>query len=680
MSKFAIVLSLLFFLSISLMGQTTYIPGDLTVGGDGGVTTKSVTGQVVSDFNPYLQGNSLISDRSFPIERIVFRGSSTFIESSQSNYITDELLVLTIMQRFKTNVLFQAGYNTINICDGWWLGRNQTTGKIEYNPTNFPHGIRWLMDTLHSNGFYGVLYYDDKGVPTVSPSPGPHKPTFDVADLGIITSENFSNDCVTFRDWNIDGLQWDNRRYDSGRARYNTTGWSYWLSTLCPNIPFISYGSSLTNADWVTTIPENVSITPDPYNGYPKVITNKWNGVDTYVQAHKLPQWRINCSDAAYFFGDNSSFEEYIDWQEASSPFWTGKRPVFAMAKLSGQAVTPSFGDEVLAAEARFEHAFISTFHQPFDIVGTSAFVVGLNPFLTNETLQRIQRDEAMNTPKRFWTSNTVSAWYEHLNDGSIALLFWNRATNDTTWSYPSIPLSLLGIQTNSPQYVYDVFFQTNCYVVNNFGTQLTNHDARLYIIQPSNTVYVVKGSTGVYLNGNPPPDQLGTVGQYSFGVGTLNTPSGIGAFTAGGGNTASGNYSVAVGNANVASGADSFVAGGNNTAAGTLSTVLGNQNYAAGGGYNFAIGLQANVTGAGSFELNGGAYGPKTNSVNFKLQVDGYSSGVVFSDPMTVSNLTVNTAITIGTTNTAPVAGTIKYENAHFYGWNGSTWLQLDN
>lgn len=50
---------------------------------------------------------------------------------------------------------------------------------------------------------------------------------------------------------------------------------------------------------------------------------------------------------------------------------------------------------------------------------------------------------------------------------------------------------------------------------------------------------------------------------------------------------------------------------------------------------------------------------------------------GVGTSSP--VEKLEVNGAIKIGTTSNSN-AGTIKYENGHFYGYNGSSWVQLDN
>ena len=635
--------------------------GTNNFGGSGG--SSGTATNLVGDFQPYAIGNATLSQRKFPIDRIIMRGCSTFIESSHSNYVTDQLLVSTIERRFKTNILFQLGYNTINICDGWWQGRNPVTKLIDVNPTNYPYGMRWCMDNLHSNGFYGVLYMDDKQV-YAPPTAGPFYPAWDAADLGIITPEMFSNTVVQLRDWGVDGFQWDNRRGDPVRARYNTEGWSYWISTLYPSCLFISYGSSLTNADWVATIPAGVNISPDGYTGFPKAVTNSWNGVDTLAQAHKLPQWRANCSDACYLFGDDSGFNEYVDWLWCSTAYWTAGRPVFALPKFSAPAVCQSYGDQKLDAIARQEWTFASTFHQPFDIIGTAAFVAGFSTHMTNQVLLDIQRDPLLSPPTRLWYSNSISAWVGKAayNGGSTILFFWNRATNHTTWESVNLPLSLLGIGTNQPIKVTDIFFGTNCTVANYFPCTLTNQDARMYFLQYSNAVPVHNGDQNITLNGNPPPFQQGAVGLNSFAVGYQPTASGNYSFSANLANTSSGQNSASFGRLNTASGVSSFSAGDSSVASGNLSFALGNGNTAGGSGYNFAIGQYATVNGFDAIEiaLDGN---PHTNAVSNSLQIDAAKTtinGPLYANgEVTVSNaLTVTGNANIGGTLTANGAG----------------------
>lgn len=618
-------------------------------------------GTVSNDFQPYLLGNAMTAARNFPIDRIITRGFYTYLWSAGSNYITDENLVLTIMTYCQTSPLYASGWRTITLCDGWWNGRNQSTGMLQENTTNFPHGLAWLCNKAWTNGFTIRLYYDDKPVGGW-PGPGPFQPAFDAGDLGIITSQMVSNDCVYFRNLpHLGGIEWDNRRPGSGTARYNIKLWSDMMNKICPNLTFGSYGSSEPEADWLVTTPAGVAITNDPYTDLPVCVTNLWNGIDNYVNAHKLPQWRANCSDYTMYIADQTSFPDYVFWQWSAAPLWTGGRPVFAMTKFDTDAIVVDFGDTTRAS-ARAQWAFTAGNHGYFDCSGAGPFLVGINPYATNEFLEAVQRDPALRPLQLISidpVKTNVSWWAETLANGSKFLVCWNKGTNSSGWVNPSLNLGLLSI--HSPVLVTEVFEKTNFYLAANLTCQLTNNslvagDARAWIITSSNANYVYNGQSGVGFNGQSAPYQLGTVGSYAHGEGYQPTPSGNYSFVGGGrANTSSGSDSFSANYVNVASGHSASAFGQNNTASGTAAFVAGNGNTAA--NYDTVFGLNATTTGQGTFFFNGGAYGSITEAGNFVFRVAGCSGGSWFSDRTTVANdLNVSSNLTAQTLGGIPL------------------------
>ncbi|HSR88583.1 MAG TPA: hypothetical protein VLL07_06475, partial [Pontiella sp.] len=60
------------------------------------------------------------------------------------NYDQDD--VLTVMNAMKTNGMYDAGYNTIQLDVGIWTNRTPQ-GYWMDNYDRFPNGIQWLCDT-----------------------------------------------------------------------------------------------------------------------------------------------------------------------------------------------------------------------------------------------------------------------------------------------------------------------------------------------------------------------------------------------------------------------------------------------------------------------------------------------------------------------------------------------------
>ena len=56
--------------------------------------------------------------------------------------------------------LAEVGFNHINIDDGYFGGRDQTTGQLKIHPTRFPNGLKPVVDHIHSKGLKAGIYSD----------------------------------------------------------------------------------------------------------------------------------------------------------------------------------------------------------------------------------------------------------------------------------------------------------------------------------------------------------------------------------------------------------------------------------------------------------------------------------------------------------------------------------------
>ena len=56
--------------------------------------------------------------------------------------------------------LSAVGYNHINIDDGYFGGRDKTTGKLKIHPTRFPNGLQPVVDYIHKKGLKAGIYSD----------------------------------------------------------------------------------------------------------------------------------------------------------------------------------------------------------------------------------------------------------------------------------------------------------------------------------------------------------------------------------------------------------------------------------------------------------------------------------------------------------------------------------------
>ena len=114
----------------------------------------------------------------------------------------NEKLIRQQADAMHTTGLQKAGYQFINIDDGYWDGRGED-GHLRLNTKLFPSGMRALVDYIHSLGLKAGIY-SDAGDNTCG-SAGRH-----AWGLGVGFAGHEEQDCqLYFRDWDFDFIKVD---------------------------------------------------------------------------------------------------------------------------------------------------------------------------------------------------------------------------------------------------------------------------------------------------------------------------------------------------------------------------------------------------------------------------------------------------------------------------------------
>jgi hypothetical protein len=107
----------------------------------------------------------------------------------------EEASILEQASELETRGLEREGYRYIWLDVGWWQGTRNAAGEITVNPTQWPHGMRWLTSTLHAAGFKVGLYTDAGSEGCGGPSQGSYG--------------RYQQDVNTFAAWGFDAIKVD---------------------------------------------------------------------------------------------------------------------------------------------------------------------------------------------------------------------------------------------------------------------------------------------------------------------------------------------------------------------------------------------------------------------------------------------------------------------------------------
>ncbi len=107
----------------------------------------------------------------------------------------DEATILEQASQMRTKGLIKAGYNYLWLDVGWWAGQRDAAGEIVVNPKQWPHGMQWLVSTLHAAGLKVGLYTDAGSEGCGGKTQGSYG--------------HYQQDINTFATWGIDAVKVD---------------------------------------------------------------------------------------------------------------------------------------------------------------------------------------------------------------------------------------------------------------------------------------------------------------------------------------------------------------------------------------------------------------------------------------------------------------------------------------
>lgn len=71
-----------------------------------------------------------------------------------------EALIMRQADAMVAKGLNKVGYQYVNIDDGYFGGRDKTSGRLLIHPTRFPNGLKPVVDYIHSLGLKAGIYSD----------------------------------------------------------------------------------------------------------------------------------------------------------------------------------------------------------------------------------------------------------------------------------------------------------------------------------------------------------------------------------------------------------------------------------------------------------------------------------------------------------------------------------------
>ncbi|WP_055527289.1 RICIN domain-containing protein [Streptomyces graminilatus] len=98
----------------------------------------------------------------------------------------------------------QAGYNYVNIDEGWWQGTRDGAGNITVDESEWPGGMKAIADYIHSKGLKAGIYTD-----AGKDGCGFYFPTGRPAAPGSGSEGHYAQDMLQFSQWGFDFVKVD---------------------------------------------------------------------------------------------------------------------------------------------------------------------------------------------------------------------------------------------------------------------------------------------------------------------------------------------------------------------------------------------------------------------------------------------------------------------------------------
>ncbi|BDA44947.1 Alpha-galactosidase [Coccomyxa sp. Obi] len=345
--------------------------------------------------------------------------------------INEDLIRATADLMISTG-LKKAGYHYLVIDDAWSNLQRDDEGRLQSNSDRFPSGMKALADYVHSKGLkFGM--YSDAGSHTCLGYPG--------------SRYHEEEDAQTFADWGVDFLKYDNcwapasdwviDRYTAMHAALNKTGRPI-LYSMC---------------DWGVG---------DPWLWAPK-IANSWR-----TTGDISPNWEsmLRCLDNTIGL---SEFAKPGAWNDPD------------MLEVGNPGLTEQ--------EQRSNFAVWAILKSPL-IVGTDLrrlSKAALN-ILTAEEVIAVNQDKLGVAGDLIWKRGPTEVYAGPLEDGSRAVVLFNRHTSGTQYPLSNITVQWqdLGFEGELDATVRDLFAEKDLGTFSGSWTGVVGlHDVRMVKISP---------------------------------------------------------------------------------------------------------------------------------------------------------------------------------------------------
>ena len=109
--------------------------------------------------------------------------------------IFDEPTILSVARSLIARGLARAGYRIVWLDFGWATGARDSSGELIIDPAQWPHGLRWLTDWLHSHGLLAGIYTDAG--------------TSGCEGRGVGSLGHYQQDADSFAAWGFDAVKVD---------------------------------------------------------------------------------------------------------------------------------------------------------------------------------------------------------------------------------------------------------------------------------------------------------------------------------------------------------------------------------------------------------------------------------------------------------------------------------------
>ncbi len=355
----------------------------------------------------------------------------------QTNISED--LVKGIADSLIASGMNDAGYNYIVLDDGWMtMQRDSITGDLVPDPKKFPHGMKALVDYVHSKGLKFGLY-NCAGTKTCAGYPGTRGYEYQDARL--------------YASFDIDYLKFDWCSSDGQNAKESYTTMSKALKTAKHPIIFslCEWGSNKP-WEWAAPLGQLWRTTGDIYN--------------CFEGQKDMHSWKANC--VMHIVDLNEPLRKY-----AGPGHWNDPDML-------------EVGNGMSVAEDRIHFSLWCMMASPLisgnDIRKMNADTKAI---LTNKDAIAINQDALGIQGWRYSSKDSLETWFKPLGNGDWAVCFVNRSAQvqkiNFDWKNENVNDTLSNRQLNSSTTTYkimDVWMKKNSLTTAKpFAATVASHD-----------------------------------------------------------------------------------------------------------------------------------------------------------------------------------------------------------